>query len=205
MLLDYPRQAPVGDHQKQNNYDYNFVKRWRLHHDEQFDVAFWMRGKPDRVALIMAPWEPDSSANVLLMVRLTCIAERYSNISVLSEAWGLPEGRQQIPGEPIRDHECRTECVTAAYYWSEDGQLYQRSRAGLLVRNDKGRVIRIQEIKGKDGKGVREPVVCEDGSGYIPDGIRAALVFDWPDEMRAEVKAKLDEMHEACGESITVH
>ena len=95
MLLDYPRQAPVGDHQKQNNYDYNFVKRWRLHHDEQFDVAFWMRGKPDRVALIMAPWEPDTSANVLLMVRLTCIAERYSNISVLSEAWGLPEGQQR--------------------------------------------------------------------------------------------------------------
>jgi len=132
MLLDYPRQAPVGDHQKQNDYDYNF----------KFDVAFWMRGKPDRVALIMAPWEPGTSANVLLMVRLTCIAEQYSNISVLSEAWGLPEGQQQIPGKPIGDHECKTECVTAAYYWSEDGQLYQRSRAGLLVRNDKGRVIR---------------------------------------------------------------
>ena len=74
----------------------------------------------------------------------------------------------------------------------------------MLVRNDKGRVIRIQEIKGKDGKGVREPVVCEEGSGYIPDGIRAALVFDWPTKC-APRSRPLDEMHEACGEPITVH
>ena len=114
---------------------------------------------------------------------------------MLSESWGLPEGQPQLEGVPIRDHANKTEVATAGYYWAEDGQLWQRSRAGLLVRNTKGRVIRIEEIKGKDGKDNRAPVVCEEGSACIPDGIRPALVFDWPDAMRAEVKAKLDEMH----------
>jgi hypothetical protein len=204
MQLEHPKQAPYGEHKKQNDLDYAFVKRWRLTHNEQFNVTFWMRGEPNRIALIVPPWEPDTSANILLMVRLTCIAEKFRNVSVLSEAWGLPEGQPQLEGVPIRDHAKKTEIVTAAYYWAEDGQLWQRSRAGLLVRNTKGRVIRIAEIKGKDGKGNREPVVCEEGSGCIPDGIRAALVFDWPDAMRAEVKAMLDEMHSHT-ESLTVH
>jgi hypothetical protein len=54
MRLEHPKQAPFGAHKTQNNYDYNFVKRWRLQHDEQFDMAFWMRGEPDRIAMIRA-------------------------------------------------------------------------------------------------------------------------------------------------------
>ena len=76
----------------------------------------------------------------------------------------------------------------------------------MLVRNAKGRVIRIEEILGKRGKaGGSEPIVCSEGASNIPDGIRDALVHDWPDEVREQAKAKLEELHEACGKSVTIH
>ncbi len=196
-------QAPFCNHQQQNNYDYEWLKRWRLDNDEQFNATFWMRGDNNRIAMLAAPWDPDSKNTVLLIVRLTAVAERYTNISVLSEAWKLPDGQQQAKGVPIRDHETREEVILADYYYAHEGQLYQLSQGGLLIRNDSGRVIRIEEIK-YDGKD-RAAQVCAEGSGRIPDGLRGALIYDWSDEVRQQVKAKLEEMHEACGESITVH
>ena len=34
MHLELPKQAPYGEHKKQNDLDYAFIKRWRLTHNE---------------------------------------------------------------------------------------------------------------------------------------------------------------------------
>ena len=135
MRLPHPKQAPYGDYARQNNYDYNWLKRWRLMHDEQYDTTLWMRGDDNRMALLAAPWDVETKDMVLLMARLTCVAERYTNISVLSEAWTILDPDTRIPDMPIREHKPRQEVITAIVYYAQDGCLWQRSRAGLMVRN----------------------------------------------------------------------
>lgn len=200
-MLNKPPSAP-GDWPRQVTFDFEYGKRALLARGN-LAMTFFLHHPTKGVAGVASmPWGDRVKLQVMDAVNFCVVATHAEAISVVAESWALPT--PPLPGEteaaqrervaamergtPIAEHPDRVEILSAHLIYRAGDDLRDIARVGGIVRNDKGKVLRIAAL---DWAPLDHPCRVTRADGFIADSLRDALTKDWTANERRIAKDML--------------